>query len=319
MSDLSITAAFCPITKPTFIKTTPSYKKKIIRVEQKELSPQKPFYTIIDNFSAPLKFPFQNNNNPSSADLPTPTSYCWCWWDQHEITDKQPIAMPIYNEHTKAKRPHRKDTPPNEIFKYIEQSFTFRGNFCSWPCAKSYAQTYHPKYWRRSFDIFFFTLKKAGITDVLVTNIPDAPHWSCLQRFDGPLSIGEFRTNGINDRIIFSRVKENILLVPEFIKCEIVGKFTPVKKIKRILPLTCIKTPQPPPSKAHRLKLHKEHAKKTEKTRKRKHANMDKILSKRLQKNQSTSMLYLEQQQEDAVRLTKTQNIGLNCTGNITL
>jgi hypothetical protein len=104
-----------------------------------------------------------------------------CWWDHQTFTTK-PVGMPVFND-------------------FEQNKYVLHGYFCSWNCARAYAEVYTSG-WRRGFiglwimAIIKALAKAAGEKiDWASFKIPPAPHFSIMSPYtEGGCTLEEFRS-----------------------------------------------------------------------------------------------------------------------------
>lgn len=111
------------------------------------------------------------------ADLPIPSTEVpqnsLCWWDGHAIDDA-PISLP-------------------GAYDVRQRTFSgWRGAFCSWGCARAYAQFAHEH--KRIALLWQLRAHGCSAEDLVVCDpIPLAPHFGQLEAYGGSMRIDQFR------------------------------------------------------------------------------------------------------------------------------
>lgn len=113
-----------------------------------------------------------------------------CWWCTYKV--KGPVVgCPISHRRVVSKVKNEK------IDGYL-----FVGYFCSWPCARAYGNVFHPEIRDTLGKLFYAVLlfivrnlRRNGFLapSCRVPHVKPALHFSVLQKFDGPMTIINFR------------------------------------------------------------------------------------------------------------------------------
>lgn len=118
-----------------------------------------------------------------------------CWWCKYTFTNT-PIGLPLKYY------PDSSDGPVREVVeKFLKEKnycsdtidyFETEGIFCSFSCCKAYIldHNFTSKYKKSMTLLSLMYLKLFG----LQTSITRAPTWKLLERWGGPLSIDDFRS-----------------------------------------------------------------------------------------------------------------------------
>lgn len=112
-----------------------------------------------------------------------------CWWCSYPVIGSV-VGCPIS---------HRRIEHPTTRKKV--DGFYFIGYFCSWPCARAYGNLFHhdiDELGQYFYAVLLFVvrnLRKEGRLDQTfrVPHVRPALHFSVLEKFDGPMTIEEFR------------------------------------------------------------------------------------------------------------------------------
>lgn len=149
------------ILKTQYVKSKTKTNREIIDSKNKKA------ICFLDCFNKKIKY-LGNMYDLAGKEMPS-KSIKPCWWCRHTF-DTHPLGCPL---------------------KYQDDIFHCEGNFCSFPCVKSFIrdQKSNTRY-KNSF----------GLTSLLYIklfdsnkNIPFASHWKTLIDYGGFLSIQEFR------------------------------------------------------------------------------------------------------------------------------
>lgn len=94
-----------------------------------------------------------------------------CWWDGHEF-EHAPVGCPVVHDE-------------------IRNRFFMEGFFCSWSCVKAYARRYVQNKVQGLISLWIRRIARAPASAIVFAK--EAPHWCCLKRFGGSVSIEQFR------------------------------------------------------------------------------------------------------------------------------
>ena len=153
------------------------------------------YFTYLDYRQKRIKVWVTNYDSSSGTPLPMRTNQP-CWWDREEF-DSAPIGLPIhYHPHACGSEGDERKTFLEQLNLPCENNFYFEtdGNFCSFNCAKAYAldrQRDEIKY-RESGTLLTLMYEKFFGE---IVNIQEAGSWKTLKKWNGHLTVKEFRSS----------------------------------------------------------------------------------------------------------------------------